>query len=132
MNNNVSKYKVIKNFENHLEIIQKLDEEEIEISEAMEYNLEIFKSLLSDFDKSKIDSFYNDFQRYKESQNTHLTHDFNLKEFDDFPEICKKLIENKLTLDDIICYDYEKLSLVLDTIQDQSKISPFFFTFGKI
>ena len=133
MNEHVSKYKVIKNFENHLEMIQKFEEENIEISEALEYDLEVFKSLLLDFEESKIESFFKDLQSNKESQNTPLTHGYHLKEFDYFREICKKLIESEFTLDETITFDDEVLrNLLEDFNTDQSQISLFVSLLEKI
>ena len=100
MNENVSNYKVIKNFENHLKIIEKLELENIDISHALDLEMDVFKSHLADFDESKIESFIADLKIYKDSQNTPLTNGFNLKELIIVEKFAKNLIENELTLDD--------------------------------
>ena len=46
MNDHVSKYKVIKNFENHLKMIQELERQKIEISIALNFDLDNLKSVL--------------------------------------------------------------------------------------
>ena len=52
MDTNVSKYKFIKNFQNHLEMIQELEKQNIEISEALDFELDVFKSQLRDYNKA--------------------------------------------------------------------------------
>ena len=132
MNDHVSKYKVIKNFENHLKIIQKLLENGLEFSDALEFDLDTFKNFLNDFDESMIESFFTDLQSYKESQNTPLIHGYSLKEFDNYREICKKLIEKELTLENAINLDDENIRIYLADLDDQSQISLFVSVLEKI
>ena len=128
MNTNVSKYKVIKNFENHLKMIQELERQKIEISIALNFDLDNLKSVLRDFNdynESIVESFFNDLQSLKESQKTPLANGFHLKEFEDFHEICNKLIELEITLDDTITLDDENIRILLKDCDNQSQISQF-------
>ena len=125
MNENVSKYKVIKNFENYTRIMQKLEEQNIVINYASELKLDALKLLLTEFEESMIESFFNDLQSFKESQNSELANGFHLKEFDDFHEICKILIESGLNFEDTINLDDENLRNLLADFHDQNQISLF-------
>ena len=67
-NESLETYSVLENSEYHKEIIQKLEEQNIRFSEMLEFEFEVLKSLLEEFDELLIKSFWEEIQNYKNSK----------------------------------------------------------------